>query len=88
MRLGTKNRIEEYNRRLPRIKEKLYAAGAGLLIALVISGMATYAWITLSRAPEVSAIATTISAMVRWKLHCPAMMALHRLMRISTNLWA
>lgn len=62
MRLGTKNRIEEYNRRLPRIKEKLYAAGAGLLIALVISGMATYAWITLSRAPEVSAIATTISA--------------------------
>ena len=43
------------------MREKLSAAGLGLLVAAVVAVSATFAWITLSRAPEVTGIATTLS---------------------------
>lgn len=43
------------------MREKLSAAGLGLLVAAIVAVSATFAWITLSRAPEVTGIATTLS---------------------------
>ena len=62
MRTETKNRIANYNSALPRMKERVIAAGFAVLIAAVIAVSATFAWVTLSRAPEVSAITTTLAA--------------------------
>ena len=62
MKNETKERIESYKEELPRMKEKVAAAGAMFLIALITAVTATYAWVTISRAPEVSAIATTVAA--------------------------
>lgn len=61
MRRDTKRRIELYEGRLPHVREKLSAAGLGLLVAAVVAVSASFAWITLSRAPEVTGIATTLS---------------------------
>lgn len=44
------------------MREKLSAAGLGLLVAAIVTVSATFAWVTLSRAPEVTGIATTLSA--------------------------
>lgn len=44
------------------MKEKLSAAGLGLLVAAIVAVSATFAWVTLSRAPELSGVATTLSA--------------------------
>lgn len=62
MRTETKNRIANYNSALPRMKERVIAAGFAVLVAAVIAVSATFAWVTLSRAPEVSAITTTLAA--------------------------
>lgn len=43
------------------MREKLSAAGLGLLVAAIVTVSATFAWITLSRAPEVTGVATTLS---------------------------
>lgn len=43
------------------MRERLGAAGLGLLIAGTVAVSASFAWITLSRAPEVTGIATTLS---------------------------
>lgn len=61
MRRDTKRRIELYEGRLPHVREKLSAAGLGLLVAAIVAVSASFAWITLSRAPEVTGIATTLS---------------------------
>ena len=61
MRRDTKHRIELYEGRLPHVREKLSAAGLGLLVAAIVAVSASFAWITLSRAPEVTGIATTLS---------------------------
>lgn len=58
----TKQRINAYGRALPGMKEKIGAAMVMLLIAVVTAAAATYAWVTLSRSPEVSNITTTLSA--------------------------
>lgn len=62
MKNETKERIESYKEELPRMKEKVAAAGAMFLIALITAVTATYAWVTISRAPEVNGIATTVAA--------------------------
>ena len=62
MRKDTQRRIDIYTERIPHIKEKLGAAGMGLLIAAIVATSATFAWITLSRAPEVKNISTNLSA--------------------------
>lgn len=58
----TKERISVYFRVLPSMKERVVVAGLMLLIATTIMVTATYAWVTLSQAPEVSKISTTMSA--------------------------
>lgn len=44
------------------IKKKLTAAGAMLLVAAIMMVSTTYAWFTLSTAPEVKGISTTVGA--------------------------
>lgn len=58
----TRKRMEAYQQLLPGMKEKVIAAAVALLIALTVTATATYAWITLSQAPEVADIATTMAA--------------------------
>lgn len=58
----TRQRIEAYQELLPNMKEKVAAALIMLVLALSVAVTATYAWITISRAPEVSSIATTMAA--------------------------
>lgn len=62
MRNDTKRRIRLYEEKLPYMKERLSAAGLGLLVAAIVTVSATFAWVTLSRAPEVANITTTLSA--------------------------
>ncbi|MBQ7160676.1 MAG: hypothetical protein IJR90_03110 [Clostridia bacterium] len=62
MRTETGRNIERYKRSLPKIKERIIAAGLMLLIAMALVVGSTFAWITLSSAPEVSNIATTVAA--------------------------
>lgn len=58
----TRQRIESYQELLPNMKEKVAAALIMLVLALSVAVTATYAWITISRSPEVSSIATTMAA--------------------------
>lgn len=58
----TKKRIEDYRAAIPEMKEKVVVAVFSLLIAAAVTITATYAWITISRAPEVSGIATTMAS--------------------------
>lgn len=62
MRSDTQKRINKYMSRLPHIREKVGATGLALLIAGIVAVSATFAWVTLSRAPEVSGLATSMSA--------------------------
>ena len=58
----TRERIIQYEKALPNIKEKITAAAVLLVIAMTIMVTATYAWITLSTSPEVTSIDTTVAA--------------------------
>lgn len=57
----TKKRIESYKKALPHLKERVVAVAVLLAISLAMMTSATFAWMTLSRNPEVSSIPTTIS---------------------------
>ena len=50
------------NKQLESIKKKLSAATAMLLVASTMMVSSTYAWFTLSTAPEVTGISTTVGA--------------------------
>lgn len=58
----TIERIKYYKDKLPHMKEKLAAAILMLVVAATVTVTATYAWITLSTAPEVTSIDTTVAA--------------------------
>lgn len=62
MKRETKRRIAYYQEALPDMKKKVTAAALMLMIAVIVSVTATYAWITLSVAPVVSSVNTTMSA--------------------------
>ena len=62
MKRETKRRIAYYQEALPDMKKKVAAAALMLMIAVIVSVTATYAWITLSVAPVVSSVNTTMSA--------------------------
>lgn len=47
---------------MARIKMKLLMAGAGLVIALVMMSVGTFAWFTLSTKPEVAGISVTMES--------------------------
>ena len=57
----TQRNIRNYKRKLVGIKEKLATAGLLFLMSAVMLTTASFAWITLSMAPEVSGIATTVA---------------------------
>lgn len=46
MRNDTKRRIRLYEEKLPYMKERLSAAGLGLLVAAIVTVSATFAWVT------------------------------------------
>lgn len=58
----TRERIKYYKEQLPHMKEKLAAAILMLVVAASVTVTATYAWVTLSAAPEVTNIDTTVAA--------------------------
>ena len=58
----TKNRIRAYMQELPHMKEKVFGALLMLVIAATVVVASTYAWVTLSRSPEVTTISTTLAA--------------------------
>lgn len=57
----TQRNIRTYKKKLIGLKEKLATAGLLFLMSAVMLTTASFAWITLSTAPEVSNISTTIA---------------------------
>ena len=57
-----KKRMKKNNRSLEAMRRKLYSALAMLLISSIMMVSASYAWLVLSTAPEVTGIATQVGA--------------------------
>ena len=62
MKQDTKMRIEQYNSRLPRLKERVIATVSLLLVSVIMLTTASLAWITMSVNPEVSNVSTSIAS--------------------------
>ena len=58
----TQKRIQELKKAVPLVKEKVVAVASLFAISLTMMASATYAWVTLSRNPELGGVNTTISA--------------------------
>ena len=58
----TQKRIEAYQKVLPDIKEKVAAVALLLALSVIMLTSASFAWLTISRAPEVTAVSTTVAA--------------------------
>ncbi|MBQ7398622.1 MAG: hypothetical protein IJW09_07370, partial [Clostridia bacterium] len=58
----TKKRIAEYKKKLPKLKEKVLATALLVILAFAMATTSTFAWLVLSRAPEVSNVSTTVAA--------------------------
>lgn len=58
----TEKRIKAYKAMLPRMKERVVAALSLLAVALTTMVSSTYAWLVLSRSPEVQGLQTNIAA--------------------------
>ena len=58
----TQRNIKIYRAMLPGLKERIAAAAMLLAVSLSMVVSASFAWITLSRAPEVSMMATTVAS--------------------------
>lgn len=57
----TQKRIREYKKALPHLKERVIAVAILLAISVTMITSVSFAWMTISRAPEVNGLATTIS---------------------------
>lgn len=57
----TQRRIEEYKALLPGVKERIAAVALMLVVSIVMMASASYAWVTISRAPEVKGMSTTLA---------------------------
>lgn len=62
MKQDTIARIGEYNKRLPRLKERLTAALILLLVAVMMLTTVSFAWLSLSVNPEVTGVTTSITS--------------------------
>ena len=62
MKYDTKRRIDEYNRKLPKLREKLMAMIVLLVIGAIMATTVSFAWVTLSVSPEVSGVNTSIAS--------------------------
>ena len=58
----TQKRIRAYKEALPGLKERVIAVALLLAMSFAMMTSATFAWITLSRAPEVTDVTTNIAA--------------------------
>lgn len=58
----TQKRIEAYQKALPGIREKVTAVAMLLALSVIMLTSASFAWLTISRAPEVSQVATNVAA--------------------------
>lgn len=58
----SEKRIREYQQLLPFLREKVSMTVMMFVISIVMMTAASFAWITISRSPEVEGIATTVSA--------------------------
>lgn len=58
----TRERIKQYKDALPVMKSKVAAAACMLVVALTVTVTATYAWVTLSAAPEVVGVDTSVTS--------------------------
>lgn len=58
----TQRRIEAYQKALPGIREKVTAVAMLLALSVIMLTSASFAWLTISRAPEVSSVATNVAA--------------------------
>ena len=62
MRKDTALRIEDYKNRLPHLKEKVALSVTALLLAVIMLSTVSFAWLTMSTAPELSNVSTSIAA--------------------------
>lgn len=58
----TQRRIRAYKRALPELRERVIAVALLLAMSASMLGSASFAWITLSTAPEATGMATTVAA--------------------------
>lgn len=58
----TQKRIEAYKKALPEIRERVIAVALLFAMSMAMMTSATFAWLTISRAPEVTAVSTTVAA--------------------------
>lgn len=62
MTTETRKRIRAYKRMLPELRERVIAVALLLAMSVSMLGTASYAWLTISRRPEVTGANTTIAA--------------------------
>ena len=58
----TQKRIKAYQDALPGLRERVAAVGLLLVVSLAMMTSASFAWITLSRAPEVTSVTTNVAS--------------------------
>ncbi len=58
----TERRINEYQSKLPTLYAKVTSVGLFLLISIIMMTSATFAWVTISKNPEIKGIETTVAA--------------------------
>ena len=58
----TKQRIAEYKKLLPDLKERVVAVALLLVISFTMVVTTSFAWIVLSRSPEVTGVSTTVAS--------------------------
>ena len=62
MRAETRKRIKAYQDALPELRERVIGVVLLLAMSVVMMTSASFAWLTISRRPEVSAVSTTLAA--------------------------
>ncbi len=58
----TERRIKEYQKKLPYLYAKVTSVALFLLISVIMMTSATFAWLTISKSPEIKGIETTLAA--------------------------
>ena len=58
----TRRRIEAYKKALPEMRERVLAVAILLVMSISMMTSATFAWLTISRRPEVTGVNTSVAA--------------------------
>ena len=58
----TRNRIEAYKSMLPDMKERVMAAAFLMVMSIMMIASASFAWLTISRNPEVTGVNTSVTS--------------------------